>query len=115
MNSSTANRSEGLQVRTALKCGAGYLNHNEALRVRSTVKAGAGYLNHNEALRVRSTVKAGAGYVNHNENIRRDTNRGTILMRLQPKTTTGRKDRLELMVVRAGLRAGARNRRARWA
>jgi len=53
--------------------------------------------------------------VNHNENIRRDTNRGTILMRLQPKTTTGRKDRLELMVVRAGLRAGARNRRARWA
>jgi len=52
MNSSTANRSEGLQVRTALKCGAGYLNHNEALRVRSTVKAGAGYLNHNEALRV---------------------------------------------------------------
>ena len=53
LNSKTADRSEGLQVRTALKAGAGYLNHNEVLRVRSTVKAGSGYLNHNENIRRR--------------------------------------------------------------
>ena len=47
------NRTEALQVLSALKAGGANLpNHNEALQVRSTLKAGGTDRNHNEALQV---------------------------------------------------------------
>ena len=45
---------------------------------------------------------------NHNETLQRQTERADISMRRELKTTTRRQDRLELLVVRAGLRAGRR-------
>jgi len=76
-----------MKTRTQLKAGSRYTgNHNEALRVRSTVKAGGVSVNHNETLAVRSSLKAG---------------------KPRRKTTTPN-DRLNLMFVRAGLRAGRR-------
>jgi hypothetical protein len=96
---------EALRVRSTVKAG-GWFNHNEALRVRSTVKAG-GWFNHNEALRVRSTVKAGRLAANHNEGLR--TTAPAIAMLRQPRTTSRKEDRLELLVIRAGLRAGRRS------
>jgi hypothetical protein len=107
------NHNEALRVRSAVKAGGEHLNHNEALRVRSTVKAGGKNLNHNEALRVRSTVKAGGVDGQHNEALRGESDRPVISMRRQPQTTGRKEDRLELLVVRAGLRAGRRARHSR--
>jgi hypothetical protein len=79
----------------------------------STVKAGGKNLNHNETLRVRSTVKAGGVEGQHNEALRHESDRPVISMRRQPQTTGRKEDRLELLVVRAGLRAGRRARHSR--
>jgi hypothetical protein len=106
------NHNEALQVRSALKAGGKSLNHNEALQVRSTLKAGGVSLNHNEALQVRSSLKAGGKSLNHNEALRRGLERPTISMRRQPRATGRKEERLELLVVRAGLRAG---RKRGWA
>jgi hypothetical protein len=78
-----------MTISTRLKGGPGRLaaNHNKALQVRSTLKAGAALIsNHSESLQIRSTLKAGA---------------------LRRKIRTGsQEDRLRLLVVRAGLKAG---------
>ncbi len=110
----TTNHNEALQVRSTLKAGGiNSTNHNEALRVRSTVKAGAACFQHNEALQVRSTLKAGGRGLNHNETLVRAADRPVVSMRRQPLTTSRKEDRLELLVVRAGLRAGRRALRSR--
>jgi len=96
-----------------VKAGGEHLNHNEALQVRSALKAGGTNLNHNEALRVKTALKAGGIWQNHNEALRRGSDRTTISMRRQPQTTGRKEDRLELLVVRAGLRAGRRARHSR--
>jgi hypothetical protein len=60
------------------------------MTIRTQLKAGAaGFNNHNEALQVKSALKAGKP-------------------RRRLQTTAPREDRLSLLVVRAGLRAGAR-------
>ena len=105
------NHNESLQVRSALKGGRIALNHNEALQVRTSLKAGGKTDQHNEALRVRSTIKAGGVEAQHNERLELATNRPAVSMRRELLTTTRREDRLELLVVRAGLRAGRRARR----
>ena len=104
------NHNEALRVRSTIKAGRVAYNDNEALRVRSALKAGLGIRlgNHNEALQVRSTLKAGGVQVNHNEASKRASDRPVISMRRQPLTTSRKEDRLELLVVRAGLRAGKR-------
>ena len=77
-----------MKIRTQLKAGGTPRpQHNETLRVRSTVKAGGVSVNHNETLAVRSSLKAG---------------------KPRRKTATPSNDRLNLMFVRAGLRAGRR-------
>jgi hypothetical protein len=62
---------------------------------RTQLKAGGIGINHNETLQLRPAVKAA-------NNI--------VWMRRQPLTTSHKEDRLELLVVRAGLRAGKRAR-----
>ena len=57
------------------------------MKIRTQLKAGGIIANHNEPLQVRTTLKAGK-------------------LRRLLQTTAPRTDRLELMVVRAGLRAG---------
>lgn len=99
-----------MKMRTQLKAGKIALNHNEGLRVRSSLKAGKLAANHNEALQVRSAIKAGGWLSNHNETLRCDSDRPLVLMRQQIRTTARKEDRLELLVVRAGLRAGKRFR-----
>jgi hypothetical protein len=108
-----------MTIRTQLKAGKLATNHNEGLRVRSAIKAGGLNLNHNEALRVRSTIKAGGVEGQHNETLRRASERhcekpesatDIVWMRRQPVTTSRNEDRLTLLVVRAGLRAGRRAR-----
>ena len=80
------------------------------MRIRTQLKAGALISNHSEGLRVRTTVKAGA-WSNHSEALRiRQDDRDAISMRRTLPTTSRKEDRLELLVVRAGLRAGARRR-----
>lgn len=80
------------------------------MRIRTQLKAGRIALNHSEALRVRTTVKAG-GWSNHSEALRvRPDDRDAISMRRTLLTTSRKDDRLELLVVRAGLRASARRR-----
>jgi len=104
-----------MTIRTQLKAGARRAtNHNEALQVRSAVKAGRIAVNHNEALQVRSTLRAGrkALLSNHNE-AQRAADRQAISMRRELLTTSRKEDRLELLVVRAGLRAGRRRARGR--
>jgi hypothetical protein len=64
------------------------------MTIRTQVKAGGVSINHNDALRVKSTLKAGA-------------------IRRRLETTAPRDERLALLVVRAGLKAGARRKRAR--
>ena len=102
-----------MTIRTQLKAGGQNLNHNDVLRVRSAVKAGdfdggRGHnLNHNEALRVRSAVKAG-GSLNHNEALNVRWPVKVTGLRQMLKTTANKSDRLELLVVRAGVRAGRR-------
>jgi hypothetical protein len=81
-----------MTIKTQLKAGAAGFNHNEALQVRSAIKAGGAPGNHNEALQVKSALKAGK-------------------LRRRLETTAPKEDRLSLLVVRAGLRAGARNTR----
>jgi hypothetical protein len=100
---------EALRVRSTVKAGGKSLNHNEALKVRSTVKAGGlSSTNHSEALKIRSTVKAGGRLVNHSETLRTGSAPVVAMLR-QPRTTSRKEDRLELLVIRAGLRAGRRN------
>jgi len=101
------NHNELLKVRSALKAGGLTPNHNEALQVRSAVKAGGVNLNHCEALQVRSAIKAGGRYLNHNEALRVGSTPPIAMLR-QPRTTSRKGDRLELLVIRAGLRAGRR-------
>ena len=101
-----------MKIRTQLKAGGWMPNHSEALRVRTTVKAGGWTNNHSEALRVRTTVKAGGWSSNHNESLRREDNREPISMRRTLVTTSRKEDRLALLVVRAGLRAGRRSFRS---
>ena len=89
-------------------------NHSEAFQVRTALKAGGIVAtNHNEALQVRSTLKAGGTTYQHNENLQRTSARPAVSMRHELVTTSRKDDRLELLVVRAGLRAGKRIARAR--
>ena len=97
-------------IRTQVTANVVWDNHNEALRVRSTLKAGGIWENHNEALLVRTALKAGGRYLNHNETLGRAADRPVVSMRRQPMTASRREDRLALLVVRAGLRAGRRAR-----
>ena len=98
--------------------GISTLNHNEALQVRTALKAGRQdlNLNHNEALQVRSAIKAGRGIwgpplLNHNEALQLATERPAVSMRRElADRPPARTDRLQLLVVRAGLRAGRRAR-----
>ena len=99
-----------MTIRTNLKAGGVSINHNEALQVRSAIKAGGRRLNHNEALQVRTSLKAGGRLANHNEALKRTEDRQAVSMRRELLTTTRSEDRLELLVVRAGLRAGRRAR-----
>jgi hypothetical protein len=101
-----------MTIRTQIRAGGVDGQHNEALRVRSTVKAGGENLNHSETLRVRSTVKAGGWLGNHNETLRAGSAPAIAMLR-QPRTTSRKEDRLELLVIRAGLRAGRARLRAR--
>jgi hypothetical protein len=82
---------EDMTMRTQLNAAAIEWNHNEMLQVRSALKAGRERLaaNHNEVLQVKSALKAGG-------------------IRRRLETTVPREDRLSLLIVRAGLRAGAR-------
>ena len=79
------------------------------MTIRTQLKAGKLATNHNEALQVRSAIKAGRLAANHNEKLQRAADRD-VSMRRELLTTTRREDRLELLVVRAGLRAGRRSR-----
>jgi hypothetical protein len=101
-----------MTIRTQLKAGGiSSTNHNEALQVRSTLRAGGINLgNHNEALQIRTAIKAGKLGVNHNEALQRAAGRPAVSMRRQLLTTSRKDDRLQLLVVRAGLRAGRRAR-----
>ena len=101
-----------MTIRTQLKAGARRVNHNEALQVRSALKAGKLATNHNEPLQVRTALKAGrkALLSNHNEKLQRAADRQAVSMRRELLTTSRKDDRLELLVVRAGLRAGRRAR-----
>ena len=80
------------------------------MRIRTQLKAGKIILNHSEALRVRTTVKAGGWLNNHSEALKRQEDGEAISMRRTLLTTSRKEDRLTLLVVRAGLRAGARDR-----
>jgi hypothetical protein len=100
---------EDMTIRTQLTAAAIEWNHNEMLQVRSALKAGGlSATNHNETLHVKSALKAGGLTENHNEalQIRSALKAGVLRRRLE--TTAPREDRLSLLVVRAGLRAGAR-------
>jgi hypothetical protein len=104
-----------MTIRTQLKAGGLNQNHSEALQVRSALKAGAGCtsgqhfptatLNHNEVLQIRSTLRAG-GSLNHNEALRRNVRWPTVSIRRRPRTAARKENRLQLLVVRAGLRGG---------
>ena len=76
------------------------------MTIRMQLKAGGVDGQHNETLKVRTAIKAGGLTPNHSERL----TPATISMRRQPRTTARKEDRLELLVVRAGLRAGARRR-----
>ena len=105
-----------MTIRTQLKAGKLATNDNEMLQIRSTLKAGGvTSTNHNQSLRVRSTIKAGGTEYQHNESLGRASDRSAVSMRRELLTTSRKADRLELLVVRAGLRAGRRARaRVRW-
>jgi len=104
------NHNEALQVRSALKAGGWTNNHNDALRVRSAVKAGGWSNNHNEALHVRSAVSAARAGLNqnHNEVLNVRWPAKVTGLRQILKMTANKTDRLQLLVVRAGIRAGRR-------
>ena len=81
------------------------------MTIKTQLKAGKLAANHNEVLQVRSAIKAGKLATNHNEKLRGASDRSTVVsMPPEPLTTTRKEDRLELLVVRAGLRAGRRSR-----
>ena len=81
------------------------------MTIKSQLKAGKIALNHNDVLQVRTALKAGGiRLTNHNETLQRAADRPAISMRRELVTTSRREDRLELLVVRAGLRAGRRAR-----
>lgn len=104
------NHNEALRVRSTLKAGGVVRNHNEALVVRTALRAGGVNLNHNEALQVRIALKAGGSSSQHNENLQRTSARPAVSMRRELVTASPKDDRLELLVVRAGLCAGRRAR-----
>ena len=76
------------------------------MTTRTQLKAGKLATNHSEALQVRTALKAGAWSSNHSEALQRATDRPAVSMRRELQTTSRKEDRLELLVVRAGLRAG---------
>jgi hypothetical protein len=80
------------------------------MTARTQLKAGKIAINHNDSLRVRSTIRAGGVEAQHNERLERASDRPAVSMRRQPLTVSRKDDRLELLVVRAGLRAGRRSR-----
>ena len=81
-----------MTIRTQLRAGSDGKGHN---------------LNHSEALQVRTALKAGGiNTTNHNEALRREPDRQAISMKKQVRATGRKQERLELLVVRAGLRAG---------
>lgn len=80
------------------------------MTIRTQLKAGGIQVNHNEALEVRSAIRAGGRLVNHNDALRRAATRPAVSMRRELLTTSPKEDRLQLLVVRAGLRAGRRAR-----
>ena len=59
---------------------------------------------------IKSQLKAGKLSANHNETLQRAADRPAVSMRRELVTSSRREDRLELLVVRAGLRAGRRAR-----
>lgn len=104
------NHNEALAVRTTLQAGRLAGNHNDAVQVRSNLKAGRLSANHNESARVRTSLKAGdrPKGLNHSETLQTRTGlkAGRINLRAAVQTTARKEDRLELLVVRAGLRGG---------
>lgn len=60
------------------------------------------------AMKIRTQLKAGGSSLNHNDALRRAADRPAVSMPRQIPTTARKGDRLELLVVRAGLRAGGR-------
>ena len=58
---------------------------------------------------IRTQLKAGGLRLNHNETLQRAADR-QVSMRRELATATRKEDRLELLAVRAGLRAGRRAR-----
>jgi hypothetical protein len=84
----------------------------EAMRIRTTLRAGGRRYQHNETLAVRTALKAGRrGWANHNEALQTRTGLTAGKLRRAVRVTASKEDRLELLVVRAGLRAGKRARR----
>jgi hypothetical protein len=61
-------------------------------------------------MKIRTQLKAGGISINHNEKLQRATDRQAVSMRRELLTVSRKEDRLELLVVRAGLRAGRRRR-----
>ena len=80
------------------------------MRIRTQLKAGGWSNNHSETLHVRTALKAGGWTNNHSETLKRLGDREAISMRRTLLTTSRKDDRLELLVVRAGVRAGRRRR-----
>ena len=82
------------------------------MTMRTQIRAGAVDSQHSEAMRFRSTVKAGGQNLNHNEALRTGSAPAVAMLR-QPRTTSRKGDRLELLVIRAGLRARRRQKGSR--
>ena len=80
------------------------------MTIRTQLRAGGIQQNHNESLRVRTALKAGGLRLNHNEKMQHVSERQAVSMRRELLTASRKEDRLELLVVRAGLRAGRRRR-----
>ena len=83
------------------------------MTTKTNLTAGRLASNHTEALKVRTALKAGGVEAQHNEKLEQVSQRSAISMRRELLTTSRKEDRLELLVVRAGLRAGKRAARAR--
>jgi hypothetical protein len=66
-----------------------------------------------EVMRIRTQVKAGAPGMQHNETVQVRTGLQGGRMRRRLVTTSAKEDRLALLVVRAGLRAGRGRIRSR--
>ena len=87
-----------------------YENHNEALQVRTALKAGGTDTSTTRRCRFARRSRPAGGIPNHNETLQRAADRPAVSMRRELLTTSRKEDRLELLVVRAGLRAGRRAR-----